>query len=97
MVSPPANIVGGSSVPLGRPVVPDVYSRLGLGVTVPGGSTSAPPASHSSHSMTPSGSAAPGGAHPTTVPTPAVAAASSPRPAVSGPTNSTAVPESPRM
>ena len=29
IVPPPANIVGGSSTPLGRPVVPDVYIRFG--------------------------------------------------------------------
>ena len=37
-VCPPANIVGGSSVPLGRPVVPDVYKRLGRGRRSVGGS-----------------------------------------------------------
>ena len=36
MLSPPANIVGGSSTPFGRPVVPDVYIRLGRGGEVDG-------------------------------------------------------------
>ena len=35
-VLPPANIVGGSSTPLGRPVVPEVYMRLGRGRDVGG-------------------------------------------------------------
>ena len=39
MSTPPANIVGGNSVPLGRPVVPEVYSRFGRGTIESGGSS----------------------------------------------------------
>ena len=94
MVTPPANIVGGNSVPLGRPVVPDVYNRLGNGVMSSGSSVDALPANHWCQSVTPS---IPSQYHPTTVSTPAWRAAAIPRSAVSGPTNTICVCESPRM
>ena len=83
IVAPPANIVGGRSVPLGRPVVPEVSIRLGRGATESGGSSSGPAASHWSQVVTSSGSPCP---QPTTDSTPACRAASTPRGAVSGPT-----------
>ena len=64
MVPPPANIVGGSSVPFGSPVVPDVYSRFGRGTTSSGGSAGSPCDSHSSQSTMPG---APSHAQPTMI------------------------------
>ena len=54
MFEPPANMVGGSSTPLGRPVVPDVYIRLGRGATSVGGSLGSAAASQLSHGVRPS-------------------------------------------
>ena len=68
MFVPPANIVGGNSVPLGRPVVPEVYSRLGRGTIESGGSMSRLAANQSSQSTT---SSEAGQFHPTTMGTPA--------------------------
>ena len=57
MLVPPANMVGGSSTPLGRPVVPDVYIRLGRGDTSVGGSAGARPlANQLSHGVSPGSS-----------------------------------------
>ena len=91
---PPANIVGGSSTPLGRPVVPDVYIRFGRGATPVDGSAADDPSSQSSHERTP---ATPSQRQPTTSGTPACSAAATPVAAVLGPTNSTLAPESERM
>ena len=89
----PANMVGGKCVPFGRPVVPEVYKRLGLGATETSGSSSLLWASHVDQSVIPSKFVR----QPMTTGTPAKCAASIPRSAVSGPTKSMRVPESSRM
>ena len=99
IVGPPANIEGGSSVPFGRPVVPDVYSRLGRGTTSSGGSSAGPPATHVAQSVT---SPRPLQRQPITVgrrpvASSAIATAASARSTVSGPTNTIALAESIRM
>ena len=94
MLEPPANIVGGSSTPFGRPVVPEVYIRLGRGGTSTGGSSVAACASHWSHGVSPGSS---GQRQPMTSGTPACSAAASPVVTVSGPTKRAAAPESERM
>ena len=94
MFEPPANMVGGSSTPLGRPVVPDVYMRLGRGATSVGGSPGSAAANQPSHGVRPSSA---GQRQPTTRCTPAWRAAARPVSTVSGPTKRTRVPESWRM
>ena len=72
ILPPPANMVGGSSVPLGSPVVPDVYSRLGSGMTSIGGCSGLPASNQEVHDCTPAGTLSP---HMITVSTPASVAA----------------------